>query len=169
MEVDGPMNEQRKKRKGERRTGVIFLVLIAATNVVVWMEPVERARVSGEPAASSEIRMALASCFLAAGLIVVSWFFGRHASSTGRVLLAKPRLWGLRLSLLSAIFNLALVGAMLFLTLPRAFPVSELSLLSLAWYLVSLPLQFLSGYAMGAGSRLPGRRAQPATPQAAAR
>ena len=157
-----------ERRKRERRTGVIFLALVAASDVVVWMEPVARARVSGEPAAATEIRAAVASCFFAASVLLLGWAVGRRSSSTDRFRTGRFRLLGLRISLLAAGLNLALASASRFLTLPRNTPVSELVLLSLLWYLVSLPLQFAAGYSMGRGSRSVGRRAV-AQPSASAR
>jgi hypothetical protein len=165
VEVDRLSNE---RRKADRRTGAIFLVLIAATDAVVWMEPMARARVAGEPAAVTEIRAALASCFFAATLILMAWVFGRRSTSTDRFRTARFRLLGLQLSLLAAVLNLALASAYRFVHLPHKMAVSELLLLSLLWYLISLPLQFAAGYAMGRGSRSVGRRGT-AQPPAAAR
>jgi hypothetical protein len=151
------MSDERSQRKRERRTGVIFLVLIAATNVIVWMEPVARARVSGDVAASSEIRVGLASCFLAACLALAAWSFGRRypsAEPPG----SKARLQGLRFSLLSAILNLAFVGVILILAPALTGPISELPMIAAAWYLILLPVQVAAAYWMGRGSRGVGRR-----------
>jgi hypothetical protein len=159
-----------ERRKGDRRTGVIFLVLVAATNVVVWMEPVARARVTGEPAASSEIRVALGTCFFAVGLSLVGWVLGRRPSPAERLSVSKARRLGLRLSLLSAALNLVLVGTSLRLAGPPYLgPISDLSLLSIAWCLISLPVQLAAAYFMGRGSRSAGRREAASPPRTAER
>ena len=149
-----------ERRRHERRTGVIFLVLVAATNVVVWMEPVAHSRVAGETLAETEFNVALASCLLAAGLVLGAWLLGRHSRGADRPAISRARLLGLRLSLLSAILNLALVGMILFFFFPSLTgPVSERPLLAFVWYLILLPLQAAAGYAMGRGSQAGGRRA----------
>lgn len=158
------MDERRKK---ERRTGAIFLAFVAATNVVVWMELVSGAQVSGEPAASSEIRVALASCFLAAALTLAAWLAGRRPSSTGSLSVSKARTLGLRLALVAVVLNLISVVGLLFLR-ARLSPAlaSALPLIAGVWYLVVLPVQLVAAYATGRGSQAGDRRgpASPAPP-----
>lgn len=148
----------KQRRKSERRTGVIFLVLIAATNVVVWLEPVARARIAGQLAAASEIRVGLASCLLAAILALIAWAFGRRESAVERRRSLSFRLLGLRLSLTSAILNLGVIGAVLLFAPTSTGASSELFEVAVVWYLVSLPVQFAAAYSMGRGSRTGDRR-----------
>lgn len=153
------------RRKKERRTGAIFLTFVAATNVVLWMELVSGAQAFGEPAASSEIRLALASCFLAAVLALSSWLAGRRPSSTGRLSIPKARTLGLRLALVAAALNLISVAGLLLLR-SRLSPglASALPLIAGVWYLVALPVQLVAAYATGRGSQAGDRRGSASPP-----
>ena len=142
----------------ERRSGVIFLVMTAATNVVLWMEPVSRARVAGELASPSEIRLGLISCFLAVGLLVTAWVLGHRPRPADRPEKPTARRLGLQISILSALLNLAFVGGILFLAPRFSGPSSLVSLVAIVWYLVLLPLQVAAAYWMGRGSMFEGRR-----------
>src|SRR5712692_6126766 len=64
-----------ERRQYDRRTGVAMLSLVAATNVVPWMELLLGRTATADLLAPSEIRVAVGSCFLAVA--------GRCRSSPG--------------------------------------------------------------------------------------
>ena len=124
----------------------------------MWLEPVARARIAGQLAAASEIRVGLASCLLAAILALIAWVFGRRESAAERRRSLSFRLVGLRLSLTSAILNLGVIGAVLLFAPPRPARARELFEVAVVWYVVSLPVQLAAAYSMGRGSRTGDRR-----------
>src|SRR6266540_1362629 len=98
------------QRRGQsRRSGAIFLALVSATNVIVWLEPISRSRISGDLASSSEIRVGLLSCLLAVGLDMTAWVLGRRPRSVEPEN-SKARRHGLQLSILAAVLNLGLAA-----------------------------------------------------------
>ncbi len=155
--------EPGKRRGASRRSGAVFLALVSATNVVVWLEPIARSRVAGDLASSSEIRVGLLSCLLAVGLDMTAWVFGRRPRADGREY-PKARRYGLQLSVLSAALNLGLAAAILFRAPYFTGPSALLTLVAAAWYLILLPLQIAAAYWTGRGTLLERRR----TPAAAA-
>src|SRR5260370_29738309 len=104
---------QRRSQGASRRSGAVFLTLVSATNVVVWLEPISRSRVAGDLASSSEIRVGLLSCLLAVGLDMTAWVFGRRPRQE-QPENPRARRYGLQLSILSARLNLRLPPAVLF-------------------------------------------------------
>ncbi len=129
---------QRRGPGASRRSGAVFLALVSATNVIVWLEPIARSRIAGDLASSSEIRVGLLSCLLAVGLDVTAWVFGRRPRAD-RPENPEARRHGLQLSILSAALNLGLAAAILFRAPYFTGPGALLSLVAAGWYLVLLP------------------------------
>ena len=148
-----------------RRSGAVFLALVSATNVIVWLEPIARSRVAGDLASSSEIRLGLLSCLLAVGLDLTAWVFGRRPRADEREN-PKARRYGLQLSILSAALNLGLAAAILFRAPHFTGPGALLALVAAGWYLVLLPLQIAAAYWSGRGTLLERRRTRTAAPPA---
>jgi hypothetical protein len=80
MEVGGLMQPDPQH---DRRTGVAFLSLVAATNVIPWMELLLGQTADAEPLAPSEIRIAIGTCVLALASLLCAWF-SRTAQSGAR-------------------------------------------------------------------------------------
>jgi hypothetical protein len=150
--------DERRGGGPSRRSGAIFLALVSATNVVVWLEPISRARIAGDLASASEIRLGLLSCLLAVGLDMAAWVWGRRprAAQTEN---SKGRRYGLQLSILSAALNLGLAAGILFRAPHFTGPSSLLTVVAAVWYLLLLPLQIAAAYWSGRGTLLERRRA----------
>ena len=148
VEVAGLMAEQRLYT---RRTGVIFLALVVATNFVAWMEILWRTLEMAEPSAPPKVAVAFGSCFLATAVIFLAWFFGRRSRRPSRI--ARPRLLGLRLAILAAALNLALTGLIiLFGGDPSAGSRIEFWLFTAIWFLLLLPIQTAAAFCKGRAS-----------------
>jgi hypothetical protein len=146
-----------KRRRWQRRSGAAFLGLVSATNAILWLEPIARARIAGDLASSSEIRLGLLSCLLAVGLAVTAWVAGRRPRP-GRPENPRARRNGLQLAIVSAVSNLAFAGAILLRAPFFTGPSSLLSLVAVVWYLLLLPLQVAAAYWSGRGTVYEGRR-----------
>ena len=149
--------EERRGKGPSRRSGAVFLALVSATNVIVWLEPIARSRIGGDLASSSEIRTGLLSCLLAVGLDMTAWVLGRRprAAQTEN---SKGRRYGLQLSILSAALNLGLAAGILLWAPHFTGPSSLLTLVAAVWYLLLLPLQIAASYWSGRGTLLERRR-----------
>jgi hypothetical protein len=162
MELGGLMETERmrhQRRQYDRRTGVALLSLVAATNVIPWMELLLGQTVTAELLAPSEIRVAVGTCLLALAFLLGAWFSGRRSPIPARPWIERPRTAGLRFSLLAAALNIALavllrgLGAGHGAGLP-----SELPIFVVGWYVVVLPLEVAAGLSLGRAGRMPGRR-----------
>ncbi len=145
-----------ERRRYDRRTGVAFLSLIAATNVIPWMEHLLGQTAAADPLAPSEIRIAIGSCLLALLILLVAWFSGRRKAIPPKPWIRNPRRAGLQLSIAAAAGNLALAALVLRLDAMRS--PAELPLFAAGWYLVILPLEVAAGLALGRAGQMPGRR-----------
>lgn len=146
------------RRRYDRRTGVAFLSLIAATSVVPWMELLLGETAAAEPLEPSEIRLALGTCVLALLLLLAAWFAGRRGEIPERPRIRQPRTAGLRFAIAAAAANLILAAAVRLVGV-RPFPgVAGLPIFVAIWYLVILPLEIAGGFALGRAGRMPGRR-----------
>ena len=148
-----------ERRRHDRRTGAALLCLVAATNVIPWMELLLGQTTTAELLTPSEIRISLGTCVLAFLILLGAWFSGRRNPIPARPWIRRPRTAGLRFSIAAAVGNLALAGAIRWLGSQRAygFP-AELSVFAGVWYLVILPLQAIAGFSLGRAGRMPGRR-----------
>ena len=151
--------EQVERRQYDRRTGAAFLSLVAASNVLPWMELLLGETASFEPLAASEIRVAVGTCLVALVLLLGSWFSGRYRPVAEEPRIANPRRAGLQFSVAAAVANLLLAAAIRYLGARslHALPAS-LAIFTVAWYLVLLPLEAAAGLALGRAGRMPGRR-----------
>jgi hypothetical protein len=148
-----------ERRQYDRRTGVALLSLVAATNVIPWMELLLGQTVTAELLAPSEIRVAVGTCLLALAFLLGAWFAGRRGPIPDRSWIGRPRTAGLRFSIAAAGLNIALavlvraLGAGHAAGLPSALPIFVIG-----WYLVVLPLEVAAGLSLGRAGRMPGRR-----------
>lgn len=145
-----------ERRRYDRRTGVAFLSLVAATNVIPWMEHLLGQTATADAVAPSEIRIAIGSCILALLVLLIAWFSGRRGEIPPKPWIRNPRRAGLQYSIAAAAGNLMLAALVLQLDARRS--PAELSLLAAAWYLVVLPLEAAAGLALGRAGQMPGRR-----------
>jgi len=153
------MEDSRDRRQHDRRTGVAFLSLMAATNVIPWMELLLEKTATEELLAPSEIRIAIGTCFLALVFLLGSWFSGRRNPVPEKAWIKEPRRAGLRFSIAAAAGNLILAGAMQWLSKRRALELpAELPIFAGAWYLIILPTSLVAGFSLGRAGRMPGRR-----------
>jgi hypothetical protein len=153
------MEDSRDRRQHDRRTGIAFLSLVAATNVIPWMELLLEETATAEPLAPSEISIAVGTCFLALVLLLGSWFFGRRNPVPEKAWIKEPRRAGLRFSIAAAAGNLILAATMQWLGKRRALELpAELPIVAGAWYLIILPTSLIAGFSLGRAGRMPGRR-----------
>ena len=153
------MEDRRERRQHDRRTGVAFLSLVAATNVIPWMELLLGQTATAEVLAPSEIRIAIGTCFLALVLLLGSWLSGRNNPAPEKAWLREPRRAGLRFSIAAAVGNLILAGVIQWLGKRHALALpAELPLFAGAWYLVILPTSLVAGFSLGRAGRMTGRR-----------
>jgi hypothetical protein len=153
------MEDSRDRRQHDRRTGIAFLSLVAATNVIPWMELLLRETATEELLAPSEIRIAIGTCFLAFVLLLGSWFSGRRNPVSEKAWIKEPRRAGLRLSIAAVAGNLILAGAIQWVGKRRALELpAELPIFAGAWYLIILPTSLVAGFSLGRAGRMPGRR-----------
>ena len=142
----------------DRRMGVAFLSLVAATNVIPWMELLLRQTAAGEPLAPSEVRIAIGTCVLSLVLLLCVWFFGRRNPAPAKAWITEPRREGLRFALAAAAGNLILAGAIRWLGLRRSLDIpQELPIFAGVWYLVILPTGLVAGFSLGRAGRMLGR------------
>lgn len=148
-----------EKRRYDRRTGVALLSLVAATNVIPWMELLLGKTVTAEPLAPSEIRVAVGTCVLALIFLLGAWFSGRYSPIPDRPWIKRPRDAGLGFAVAAAALNIALAVIVRRLGEGRAFGLpSELPIFVIGWYLVVLPVEVVAGVSLGRAGRAPGRR-----------
>jgi hypothetical protein len=142
----------------ERRTGVAFLSLVAATNVIPWMELLLEQTAAEEPLAPSQVRAAIGTCVLALVFLLCAWFSGRRNPASAKARIAEPRRAGLRFALAAAAGNLILAGVIRWFGSRRSldFP-QELPIFAGAWYLVILPIGLVAAFSLGRAGRMPGR------------
>jgi hypothetical protein len=158
--MGGLMQElMQHRRQYDRRTGVALLSLVAATNVIPWMELLLGETVTAGLLAPSEVRVAVGTCLLALVFLLGAWFSGRRSPLPARPWIERPRTAGLRFSIGAAAVNIALAAIIRWLGAGRAagFP-SELPIFLIGWYLVVLPLEVAAGLSLGRAGRMPGRR-----------
>ncbi len=157
------MEDVRNRRQYDRRTGVAFLSLVAATNVIPWMELLQGETATAELLAPSEIRFAVGTCFLALLLLLTAWFSGRRNPVPEKTWIREPRRAGLRFSIAAAAGNLILAGVIRWLGSRNAveFP-EELQIFACVWYLMILPVSLVAGVSRGRAGRMAGRRRAPA-------
>src|SRR5262249_52451494 len=146
-----------ERRNYDRRTGVAFLSLIAATNVIPWMELLLKETATPEPIAPSEIRIAVGTCALALVLLLAAWFSGRRTPIPAKPRISAPRTVGLAFSIAAAAGNTFLAWLIRGFGVLRGFNM-DLTIFAIAWYLVILPLQVIAGFSLGRSGRMPGRR-----------
>jgi hypothetical protein len=147
-----------ERRQYDRRTGVVFLSLIAATNVIPWMELLLGETRTAEELAPSEIRVAIGTSLVALIFLLGAWFSGRRNAVPGKALIREPRRAGLQLSLAAAGGNLVLAAVIKWLGARHAAYPAELPIFAAAWYLVILPTELIAAFSLGRAGRSPGRR-----------
>jgi len=147
-----------QRRQYDRRTGVAMLSLVAATNVVPWMELLLGRTATTELLAPSEIRVAVGSCLLAVIALLVTWYFGRRRPMPQRPRLVRPRRVGTQLAIGAAGANLVLAGVVLWLGAHRASGIATEPAFAALWYLVILPVEIAAAFALGRAGQDPGRR-----------
>lgn len=145
-------------RRYERRTGVAFLSLVAATNVIPWMELLLGQTAAEEPLAPSQLRAAIGTCVLALVFLLCAWFSGRRNPASAKARITEPRRAGLRFALAAAAGNLILAGVIRWFGSRRSldFP-QELPIFAAVWYLVILPIGLVAAFSLGRAGRMPGR------------
>lgn len=133
-----------------RRTGVVFLCLIVATNFIPWMQLVERGIASTISLSPPESLLVMTSCLLATVLIVGTWLLGRRVPADW-LQISRARDTGLLLALLAAAANLAL-AAVVHGRAPGASFGSLLTWFSIAWYGLILPTGVAAAFFKGRAS-----------------
>ena len=147
-----------ERRQHDRRTGVAFLSLIAATNVVPWMELLLGETATSELLAPSEIRVAIGTCVLALVLLLAVWFSGRRNAAPEKAWIRHPRRAGLQFAIAAAAGNLLLAAVVRWIGARNAGSPAELPIFAAVWYLVILPTELVAGFSLGRAGRAPGRR-----------
>lgn len=146
-----------ERRRYDRRTGVALLSLVAATNVIPWMELLLGKTMTAELLAPSEIRVAVGTCILALIFLLGAWFSGRYNSVPDDPWIKRPRDAGLGFSIAAAAVNIALAVLVRRLGAGHAFGFpTELPIFVIVWYVVVLPLEVVAGLSLGRAGRVPG-------------
>ncbi len=142
-----------------RRTGIAFVSLALATNVVPWME-----LLTGESAAENLISprdffIPVGLCVLAAILVFAAWMSGRRRPIPAKPRVARPRILALRLHILAVVLNLGF-AAWIMIRGAKLLAVSggELGVLAAAWVLLVLSLQIVAAFIQGRVSQEAERR-----------
>jgi hypothetical protein len=151
-----------ERREYDRRTGAAFLSLVAATNVIPWMELLLGETATSELLAPSEIRIAIGTTVFALLLLLGVWLSGRYSAIPEKPWIRRPRRAGLQLSIAASAGNLVLAGIIRFLGSNRmyGFP-EELAVFATVWYVAVLPTGIAAALALGRAGRMPGRRKPP--------
>jgi hypothetical protein len=140
----------------ERRTGVAMLSLVAATNVIPWMELLLGRTAAEEPLAPSEIRAAIGTCVLSLVFLLFAWFSGRRNPASEKARITEPRRAGLRLSLAAGAGIRILAGVIRWFGSRRSFDFpQELPIFACVWYLGVLPAGLVAGFSLGRAGRMP--------------
>ena len=139
-----------------RRTGLVFLCLIVATNFVPWMQLVEAGIDSTLTLSAAESSLALASCLLSTALVIGAWLLGRRLAVGPGRLTAKARDAGLALALLAAGGNLALAAIVSGRPAGSSFA-GALKWFGPAWFGLILPTGLIAAFFKGRAS-IPGLR-----------
>lgn len=147
-----------ERRKYDRRTGVALLSLMAATNVVPWMELLLGETATAELLSPSEIRVAIGTCLLALLLILAVWFFGRRGALPESPKIGRPRRAGLLFSCCAAAGNILLAAGIRLMGSRVVSGGAVLPVFATAWYFVVLPLEAAAAFSLGRAGRMPGRR-----------
>ena len=131
----------------DRRTGVAFLSLVAATNVIPWMELLLGQTAAAEPVAPSEVRIAVAKRSRAESRLAWCAYLGgdKRAAAAKFAALAKS-------GADSPEGDEASFMAARSLDIPL-----ELPIFAGVWYLVILPIGLVAGFSLGRAGRIPGR------------
>ena len=145
-----------------RRTGLVFLCLIVATNFVPWMQLAEAGIDSTLPPSAAESSLVILSCLLAAALVIGAWLLGRRLSVKPGRLTTKARDAGLVLALLAAVANLAL-AAVVHRLAPGSSFAGELKWFGPVWYGLVLPTGLMAAFFKGRASIPAPRLVRPAT------
>lgn len=145
-----------------RRTGLVFLCLIVATNFVPWRQLAEAGIDSTLPLSAVESSLAILSCLLAAVLVISAWLLGRRLPVKPGWLTAKARDAGLVLALLAAGANLA-VAAIVHRRAPSSSFAGELKWFGPVWYGLVLPTGLMAAFFKGRASIPAPRLVRPAT------
>jgi hypothetical protein len=145
-------DETIRAERPERRTGVVFLGLIVATNFIPWMQLAEGGTDTSF-ASPAESALVIATCLLAAAGLVVAWLLGRRLPSGWGPRVARPRDAGLILAIVAAVANLVLAGVVRGRVSGAASPFSrELRWLGPVWGLLVVPVEIAAAYCKGRAS-----------------
>ena len=136
----------------ERRTGVLFLSLVVATNFIPWMQLAEGGADTSF-ISLTESGLVIATCFLSAGLLIAAWLLGRRLPPETGPRVNRPRDAGLVLAILAAAANL-LLAAVLRGRMSGAHGTfaQELRWFGPVWFLLVVPVQIAAGYCKGRAS-----------------
>jgi hypothetical protein len=136
----------------ERRTGVVFLGLVVATNFIPWMQLTESG-LDTAFASPAESALVIAICFLAIAGLFTAWMLGRRLPPGRGPRVRRPRDAGLMLAILAAVTNLGL-AAILWERISRgAAPLShEMRWFVPVWCLFVLPAQIAAAFFKGRAS-----------------
>ena len=130
-----------------------FLSLILATNFVPWIQLAERGTDSTQPLSPAESALVIASCFLAAGLVIAAWLLGRRLPAGRGPHIERPRDAGLALAVLVAGLNLTLAAIIHWRTTGGTVAFhDELKWFGFVWCALVLPAQAAAGFCKGRAS-----------------
>ncbi len=147
-----------------RRTGLAFLCLIVATNLVPWMQLAEAGIDSTLPPSAAESALVILSCLLAATLVIEAWLLARRQPvKPGQMSSKAARDAGLVLALLASGANLAL-AAIVHRRAPGSSFVAELKWFGPVWYGLVLPTGLVAAFFKGRASIPAPRLVLTATP-----
>ena len=136
----------------ERRTGVVFLCLIVATNFVPWMQLAGRVLDPSMPDPASESVAVIASCLLAGMVVIAGWFLGRRLPAGRGPRIPEPRDVGLALAAGVSALNLILAGLLHRIAADPAALTAAWKWFPIVWYGLAVPLQAAAAFCKGRAS-----------------
>jgi hypothetical protein len=144
--------------RSERRTGVVVLSLVLATNGAAWVQFAATFELMpDEPGGLvAAFSLAAGACLLAMAAVIAAWLSARRLPVPPDPRIRRPRDLALGLAIGAAAANLLLAGLVSWLEVSRSVDLRILAWsFGLVWLLAVLPTQTLAAFFTGRASIVP--------------
>jgi len=141
--------------RSERRTGVVVLSLVLATNGAAWVQFAATFEVmADEPGGLvAAFSLAAGACLLAMTAVIAAWLSARRLPVPPTPRIRRPRDLALGLAIGAAAANLVLAGLVYWLGVIRSVDLQVLAWsFGAVWLLAVLPTQTLAAFCKGRAS-----------------